>query len=79
MQTLKLPRSDGRLAAYTLSGKPIAGVATARPRWNRVAFAAAHVVANPLANVDPWLSAAIDWDATLAYRRYLWEQGFGAA
>ena len=79
MQTLKLPRSDGRLAAYTLSGKPIAGVATARPRWNRVAFAAAHVVSNPRANVDPWLSAAIDWDATLAYRRYLWEQGFGVA
>ena len=79
MQTLKLPRSDGRLAAYTLSGKPIAGVATARPRWNRVAFAAAHVVADPLANVDPWLSAAIDWDATLAYRRYLWAQGFGVA
>ena len=79
MQTLKLPRSDGRLAAYTLSGKPIAGVATARPRWNRVAFAAAHVVSNPLANVDPWLSAAIDWEATLAYRRYLWEQGFGVA
>ncbi len=52
---------------------------TARPRWNRVAFAAAHVVADPRANVDPWLAAAIDWDATLAYRRYLWAQGFGVA
>jgi hypothetical protein len=47
--------------------------------WNRVAFAAAHVVADPRADVDPWLAAAIDWDATLAYRRYLWSLGFGVA
>ena len=49
------------------------------PRWNRVAFAAAHVVADPRANVDPWLDAAVDWDATLAFRHHLWAQGFGVA
>ena len=48
---------------------------TAAPPRTRVAFAAAHVVADPLADVDPWLDAAIDWDATLAYRRYLWGLG----
>ena len=53
MQTLELPQADGRLAAYTLCGTPIAGAATARPRWNRVAFAAAHVVADPLAERRP--------------------------
>ena len=79
MQTLTLPSRDGRLAAYTLSGRTIDAPPTQRPRWNRIAFAAAHVVADPLADVDPWLTAAVDWDATLAYRRHLWQQGLGVA
>jgi hypothetical protein len=49
------------------------------PHWNRIAFAAAHVVADPRAAVDPWLEAAIDWDTTLAFRRHLWSHGFGVA
>jgi hypothetical protein len=44
-----------------------------------VALAAAHIVADPLADVDPWLTAAIDWDATLDYRRHLWSLGLGVA
>jgi hypothetical protein len=44
-----------------------------------VALAAAHIVADPLADVDPWLTAAIDWDATIDYRRHLWSLGFGVA
>jgi hypothetical protein len=79
MQTLTLPTRDGRLAAYMLSGRTIDAPPTPRPRWNRIAFAAAHVVADPLADVDPWLTAAVDWDATLAYRRHLWQQGLGVA
>jgi hypothetical protein len=47
--------------------------------FNRVAYAAAHVVADPLAEGDPWLDCAIDWDATLAYRSYLWSLGLGVA
>ncbi len=47
--------------------------------WNRVAFAAAHVVADPRADIDPWLAAAVDWDTTLAFRRHLWSLGFGVA
>lgn len=45
----------------------------------RVAFAAVHVVADPLAEADPWLDVAIDWDATLAFRHHLWSLGFAVA
>jgi hypothetical protein len=47
--------------------------------FTRKALAAAHVVADPLSTMEPWLEAAIDWDATLAYRRHLWSWGFGIA
>lgn len=46
---------------------------------NRIAFAAAHIVCDPLADNDPWLDSAIDWDATLAFREHLWSLGFGVA
>ncbi|HEU0200641.1 MAG TPA: dihydrodipicolinate synthase family protein [Burkholderiaceae bacterium] len=47
--------------------------------FNRVAYSAAHVVADPLAAHDPWLDCAIDWDATMAVRHHLWQLGFGVA
>lgn len=47
--------------------------------WNRTAYAAVHVVTDPLAECDPWLDAPIDWDRTLAFREYLWSLGFGVA
>ena len=47
--------------------------------FNRIAYSATHVVADPRASVDPWLDCAIDWDATIAYRRSLWELGLGVA
>ncbi|HYG55169.1 MAG TPA: dihydrodipicolinate synthase family protein [Burkholderiales bacterium] len=52
-----------------------------RPKkpFPRKALAAAHVVADPLSTKEPWLDAAIDWDATIAYRRHLWSWGFGVA
>ena len=77
--TIKLPRADGTLAAFTPRAAVAWPVPTGLPHWNRVAFAAAHVVADPRAAVDPWLQAAIDWDATLAFRRHLWSHGFGVA
>ena len=46
---------------------------------NRVALAAAHVVADPHADIDPWLQAAPDWERTIAYREYLWDLGLGVA
>src|SRR5437660_6071400 len=52
--------------------------AAARP-FDRIAYAAAHVVADPLADGDPWLDAAIDWERTVAFRRHLWSLGLGVA
>jgi hypothetical protein len=76
--TLTLPTLSGSLAPYTLRGsvpvKPPPGV-----KFNRIAYSAAHVVADPLAVVDPWLQAAVDWDTTIAYRQHLWSLGLGVA
>jgi hypothetical protein len=47
--------------------------------FTRKALAAAHVVADPVSSKEPWLEQAIDWDATIAYRRHLWSWGFGVA
>src|SRR5512144_821983 len=78
MLALNLPRADGTLAAYTVRA-PRAFPKRAARAFNRVAYSAAHVVADPRAAVDPWLDVAIDWDATLAYRRHLWSLGFAVA
>ena len=78
MTTIRLPQADGTLAAFTPRA-PVAWLPPTGARWNRVAFAAAHVVADPRASADPWLETAIDWDATLAFRRHLWAYGFGVA
>ena len=56
---LKLPQADGTLSPYMLRPATTWAAPANPPQWNRVAFAAAHVVADPLAAVDPWLTAAI--------------------
>jgi hypothetical protein len=76
--SLPLPLADGTLQIYRLSRRD-AWRAPPRPVFNRVAYSAAHVVADPRANIDPWLHAAVDWDTTIAYRRHLWKMGFGVA
>ena len=76
--TIRLPRADRGLETYRLS-PPRHHPDKAAGAMNRVAFSAAHVVADPLADADPWLTAAIDWDATMAYRETLWDLGFGIA
>jgi hypothetical protein len=76
---LRLPVADGRIETYALRGAaPFAATAPAEP-FTRIAYSAAHVVADPIASVDPWLTAAIDWDATIAYRQRLWSLGLGVA
>ena len=74
--TLKLPRGS-TLEDYPVR-EPKQFKKPARP-FTRIAYAAAHVVADALSAKEPWLDAAIDWDATLAYRRHLWSWGFGIA
>ncbi len=76
---IRLPRPDATLHEYTLQPPRAWPVPAGRVQLDRVAYAAAHVVADPLASADPWLQAAIDWDATLAYRTYLWSLGLGVA
>ncbi|MEN3291390.1 MAG: hypothetical protein V7642_643, partial [Burkholderiales bacterium] len=75
---LQLPAGGGGLQTYTLSQRQ-PWAAPAKPVFNRIAYSAAHVVADPLAPIDPWLEAAVDWDATIAYRRRLWGMGLGVA
>ncbi|WP_119419577.1 dihydrodipicolinate synthase family protein [Desertibaculum subflavum] len=77
MPTLNLPTAPGRIEAYTTRA-PKAFPKADLP-FNRVAYAAAHVVVDPLADFDPWLEPAIDWDRTIAFRRYLWSLGLGVA
>jgi len=77
--TIRLPLKDGRLTPYTLSEPRSFERQAKNGAFNRIAFSAAHVVSDPLAEVDPWLDAAIDWDATIAYREYIWDLGLGVA
>ena len=77
MPTITLPAAGGRLEPFTTG--PAGDFARPVRPFDRIAFAAAHVVADPFADVDPWLTAAIDWDATLAFRSHLWSLGFGVA
>lgn len=74
MLTLRLPRQGGQLESFTLpsvSQPQLAGKFSCR-----TAYAAAHVVVDPFACSA---NTAIDWDATLAFRRHLWTHGFGVA
>jgi len=77
-RTLTLPCLDGTLAPFTLS-EPRRWAYPTAPFRTRVAYAAAHVVADPRRDVDVFTENAIDWDATLAYRRHLWKYGFAIA
>ena len=76
--SLKLPNPDGSLQSYRLAASR-SFPAKLEGTLNRVAFSAAHVVSDPLADVDPWLSAAIDWDRTIAFREHIWDLGLGVA
>jgi len=77
MPTIRLPKADRTLENFTTSAPR--HFAKHDGKFNRVAYAAAHVVADPLADNDPWLNPAIDWEKTLQFRQYLWSLGFGVA
>ena len=74
MTSIVLPGGE----PYELRGRALshAGVA---PSTSRIAYAAAHVVADPLAENVPGAPAVLDWDATLAFRHHLWRNGLGVA
>ncbi|NQW01323.1 MAG: dihydrodipicolinate synthase family protein [Rhodospirillales bacterium] len=78
MAQLNLPTPDGNLQLYSTSAprhfetEVVGGLP-------RIAYSAVHVVNDPLADNDPWLDMAIDWDTTIEYRRHIWKLGLGVA
>jgi hypothetical protein len=74
---LKLP-AEGGLKNYQLVGEPVAQ-STYAPATSRLAFAAAHVVADPLGDNSPGAPAVVDWEHTLGFRRHLWSLGLSVA
>ncbi|MFF8836643.1 dihydrodipicolinate synthase family protein [Streptomyces sp. NPDC015130] len=77
--TVRLPLPDGSTRAYTPRTEPLAPSGGTGPLTSRTVFSAAHVVADPYADTTPDYPAAVDWDATLAFRRHLWSHGLGVA
>ncbi|MEI9415347.1 dihydrodipicolinate synthase family protein [Mesorhizobium sp. Cs1321R2N1] len=74
---IALPGESGRSTRYALVGQPVQPVIGAR--FPRIAYAAAHVVADPLKMTDPWSRPVVDWDRTMAFRHHLWRLGFRIA
>jgi hypothetical protein len=77
--TIRLPDADGRSRTYEPRTEPLSFPPGDTPLVSRTVFSAAHVVADPYADVSPGSPAAVDWDATLAFRRHLWSHGLGVA
>jgi hypothetical protein len=77
-RTVTIPLEDGSLTLHSL-GEPAHFVRPTNPLQSRRSFAAAHVVADPLAENTPASGANVDWDATLAFRRHLWSWGLSVA
>ncbi|MFC9845307.1 dihydrodipicolinate synthase family protein [Streptomyces sp. NPDC060223] len=78
MSVIQLPGVGGELRAYTPRAESLVR-RPGLPFTSRTVFSAAHVVADPYADVSPDSPAAVDWDATLAFRRHLWSHGLGVA
>ncbi|MCW2873501.1 dihydrodipicolinate synthase family protein [Actinacidiphila oryziradicis] len=78
MTIIHLPAADGTLYAYEPRTSPTAHAAAGGELRSRIVYSAAHVVADPFRSA-PDEPAAVDWDATLAFRRHLWSHGLGVA
>ncbi|MBJ9696805.1 dihydrodipicolinate synthase family protein [Burkholderia cenocepacia] len=78
MTAIKLLDAAGRVVQYAMAGERT-WVVPSGPVFNRVVYSAAHVVVDPRKACDPWVEAAVDWDKTLEYRRYLYSLGLGVA
>jgi Protein of unknown function (DUF993) len=76
--TVALPEAGGGWREIELS-EPRAWSEHPQGFQSRIAFAAAHVVADPRGENIPGAPAAIDWEATLAFRRHLFRYGLGVA
>ncbi|WP_373236109.1 dihydrodipicolinate synthase family protein [Cohaesibacter celericrescens] len=74
---LNLPKLGGELELLQLTAAP--QLVEKPTGWTRTGYSAAHVVCDPLADVDPWINNVIDWDTTLGFRQHLWDLGLGVA
>lgn len=72
--TIHLPQGP-----YTPRTAPLDLAPGAAAPSSRTVFSAAHVVADPYADIAPGDPAAVDWESTLAFRRHLWAHGLGVA
>lgn len=77
MTALPLPTREGTVQVYRLGAAEPIRAEPGPPAESRAALAAAHVVADPLG--DPVGAGAVDWEATMAFRRFLWSVGLGVA
>lgn len=76
--SLKLPKADRSIETYRLAASRTFP-AKLEGTLNRIAFSAVHTVVDPFADNDPWLSVAVDWDKTIAFREHVWNLGLGVA
>lgn len=79
MSIIKLPKRGGSLYNHQVQKQEVFNIEEAKKFKSRIAFSAAHVVADPFADTDPASNSQIDWDATLKYRHHLWSHGLGVA
>ncbi|MED5535983.1 MAG: dihydrodipicolinate synthase family protein [Pseudomonadota bacterium] len=78
MPVIKLPTHDRRLESFELSD-PWPWPQRTGTAFNRIAYAAVHVAAEPLSHSDPSRNSVVDWDATIAFREHIWDLGLGVA
>src|SRR5438046_3351145 len=76
--SLNLPKADRSIETYRLAASRTFP-AKLEGALNRIAFSAVHTVVDPFADNDPWLSVAVDWDKTIAFREHVWDLGLGVA
>jgi hypothetical protein len=74
---IALPSANGAPQNYTPTGKSLPA-AIGKGFTSRIAYAAAHVVIDPLRTIDI-ATPVVDWDSKLAFRQHLWSLGFGVA
>ncbi|WP_186579645.1 dihydrodipicolinate synthase family protein [Aquibacillus kalidii] len=80
VNSLILPGKNRTL--YTYQPKQTAikfDIPAGKPFEKRIAYSAAHVVCDPLADTDPLSNGQIDWEQTMKYRHYLWSLGLSVA
>lgn len=76
---IALPKIDGSMFDYQLTGRSAPKRQPSAIGWNRKVYAAAHVVADPFSAKSPWAGGDVDWAMTTEFREYLWSLGFGIA